>query len=201
MFVKFTGILAVIGFTLALAACGAEATPSPAARAEEIPVEPQPLALAETPAPTPPPAASPTVDPLEWQPVELPEAGLRLIAPPGWQGLEDGGYWSDVSGERLSVSVQPLPAGAQPRGVFLPEEFDLVETRSLSTGLGMADCLQIAITRQHGQATTTRYEWHILVNSGDRPAVDFSASAASSSVLAELRPLLEKLAQTASWIP
>lgn len=200
---KFLAVLIAPCLLLTLAACAGNAT-SPAAPAVgpastgEIVFPGETL---EPATPTVAPTFTPTLDPAAWQPVELPDAGLQLIAPPGWQALEDGGYWSDDSGARISVSVMDLPAGANTRGAFLPEEFELVQTRSLSTGLGMGECLLIAITRHHGQSSTIRYEWHILVNSGDHPAVDFYASTSSMDALVELRPQLERLAKAAAWLP
>jgi hypothetical protein len=199
MFAKPLAALAIIASIWALAACSGDPRPAASLQSTETTEQTQPAAPALNEASPEP--ATPTVDPQAWQPVELPDAGLRLNVPPGWQALEDGGYWSDPSGARLSLSVMSLPANTQASGVFLPEEFDLVESHSFSTRLGLGDYLLISITRQHGQSTTTRYEWHILINNGDHPAVDFYASAASQSVLEQLRPQLERLAQAACWLP
>jgi hypothetical protein len=144
--------------------------------------------------------ASPTPDALAWQSAAVPEAGLTLLVPPGWQELEDGGYWSPQAGVRLSVSTLYLPPGTPLSTAFLPEgEYDVFEGRSFASGLGMAEYLGIAVYRSERQANPGRYELHILVSSGDHPAVDFTASAPSRLEVESLRLALERLAAEAAW--
>lgn len=159
-----------------------------------------PAVVELTPDPTAMPAPTPTPDPLAWQPLEVPEAGLTLLVPPGWQALEDGGYWSPDAGARLSVASLVLPPGMPLSVAFFPDgEYDVLEGRSFASGLGMAEYLGIAVYRSERQANPGRYELHILVSSGDHPAVDFSASAPTLEQVEALRPLLEQLASEAGW--
>lgn len=190
--------LTLIALLFGLTACSGQTSPSPYFLPKVAAVTSQ--ATLPDPVQTEAPPTA-TLDPTGWQTVELSDARLRLSVPPGWQELEDGGYWSDISDARLSLSVQELPAGVSAMDFFLPEEYELAQTGSLATGLGLGDCVQINIIRQNEHSTTTRYEWHILVGRGDHPAVDFYASAASPDALERLRPHLERLAALASWLP
>lgn len=146
------------------------------------------------------PTLTPTTDPLAWQRIDLPDVGLSLLAPPDWQALEDGGYWSPAAGSRLTVTVLALPENSQSWEPFLPAEYDLLDEDTFATGLGMGDCLKIAVIRRASQTDPRRFEMHILVNSGDHPAVDFSAISTSETGLDDLRPQLEKLATGAKWL-
>lgn len=160
----------------------------------------QPDEIALSPESTASPAASPTPDLLAWQSAAVPEASLTLLVPPGWQELEDGGYWSPQAGVRLSVSTLYLPLGTPLSTAFLPDgEYDVFEGRSFASGLGMAEYLGIAVYRSERQANPGRYELHILVSSGDHPAVDFTASAPSRLEVESLRLALERLAAEAAW--
>lgn len=198
MHTRSLAALTLFALLFGLTACSSQVTPSPYT-APRLSVSIAPVTQAR---PTQTEAApTATLDPTGWQMVELPDAKLRLSVPPDWQALEDGGYWSDISGARINLSVQELPPGISVMDFFLPEEYELVQTLSMATGLGLGDCLQINITRQNEQSTTRRYEWHILVNRGDHPAVDFYATTSSPDALDRLRPQLERLAELASWMP
>lgn len=150
--------------------------------------------------PEPSPEPSPSSDPLAWRRVEVPESGLTLLVPPEWQALEDGGYWSPEAGARVSVSALALPPGTPLSAAFLPgDEYDVFEGRSFASGLGMGEYLGIAVYRSDRQANPGYYEVHILVSSGDHPAVDFAASAPTLEAVEALRPALERLAAEARW--
>jgi len=191
MAVRILIILAAALGLLFSAGCNAT-PPDPASR--------QPGEIALSPDPTAAPAPLPTPDPLAWRPAAVPEASLLLLVPPGWQELEDGGYWSPQAGMRLSVSLLFLPLGTPLSTAFLPEgEYDVFEGRSFASGLGMAEYLGIAIYRSERQTNPGRYELHILVSSGDHPAVDFTASAPTLLDVEALRPALERLAAEAAW--
>lgn len=187
---RFWLVLVVLLLLIALAACSDPAAPAPAT---QLP--------ARLPGPVLPAATlTPTSDPFGWQPIELPEVGLRLVAPPDWQVLEDGGFWSPASGARLMVTVLTLPDGAQNWDAFLPTDYDLLADETFASGLGLGDCWKIAVLRRPSQSAPRRFELHILVNSGDHPAVDFSASDVSEDNLDLLRPQLEYLAASARWM-
>ena len=157
-----------------------------------------PAAPALTPEPLPEP--SPSTDPLAWRRGEVPEAGLTLLVPPEWQALEDGGYWSPEAGARVSISALALPPGTPLSAAFLPgDEYDVFEGRSFASGLGLGEYLGIAVYRSDRQANPGYYELHILVSSGDHPAVDFAASAPTLEAVEALRPALERLAAGARW--
>lgn len=198
MHARSLAALTLLALLFGLTACTDQAAPSPYT-APRLSVSIAPVTQTSPVQTEAAPTA--TIDPTGWQTVELSDAKLSLSVPPDWQELEDGGYWSDISGARINLSVQALPPGISVMDFFLPVEYELVQSTSMATGLGLGDCLQINITRQNEQSNTTRYEWHILVNRGDHPAVDFYATASSPDALERLRPQLERLAALASWLP
>lgn len=181
---RLVSIVTLLAVAAAISACGGDVIPLDQRQPGSLPLTPE----------------APTADPQAWQPVALDEFGLALQAPPGWQSLEDGGYWSPAGGERLSASVQALPIGAPLWNTFLPaDEFDVLESRSFASGVGMGEYLVIAVYRSVRQTTPHHFEMHILVNSGDHPAVDFSASAPTLEAVESLRPAVERLAAEAGW--
>lgn len=158
----------------------------------------QPAVVALTPEPSPEP--TPTPDLLAWRRVAVPEAGMTLLVPPEWQELEDGGYMSAENDARLSVSALALPLGTPLSAAFLPDDdYDVLEGRSFASGVGMGEYLGIAVYRSERQANPGYYELHILISSGDHPAVDFSVSAPTLLAVEALRPTLERLAAGARW--
>ncbi|GAP16006.1 hypothetical protein LARV_03801, partial [Longilinea arvoryzae] len=105
-----------------------------------------------------------------------------------------------ASGARLMVTVLTLPEDAQNWDAFLPMDYDVLDTETFASGLGLGDCLKIAVLRRPSQSAPRRFELHILINSGDHPAVDFSASDLTEEGLNLLRPQLEHLAENARWM-
>ena len=183
---------------LLLAACGATSTPAATPGMTE---EPTAVSTA-VPAPT----ALETVAPVG-EPVEIPEAGLSVQPPAGWERLEPDWVWAapEVEGQRVGLDWADLQPPAEAEAALLPAGAQVLSSEAAGVPWGQARRVTLEVygpaEAGQGQAPVTAVEMHVLVvtsEGGQRRGYDFYASAPTADELAALQPVLDALVQSAT---
>jgi len=201
---------------LLLAACGATSTPAatsvitdeliaePTAEPSATPVISEEPTAVSTAAPAP--TALETVAPVG-EPVEIPEAGLSLQPPAGWQRLEADWAWAapEVEGQRVGLAWAELQPPAEPEAALLPTGAQILSSEPAAVSWGQARRVTVEVygpaAEGEGQAPVAAVETHVLVvttEGGLRRGYDFYASAPTAADLEALQPVLDAMGQSAA---
>lgn len=188
--------------SLLLAACGAgptpEATPTTALPPTAVPTALPPTAPATAAAGTPATTGGR---------VGIPEAGLSLAPPAGWDRLEPDWAWMppEIDWQRVGVKWIDLQPPAEPEAALLPGNSEILSSEAAAVPWGDARRVTLVVygpaEAGQGQGQVETVETHILVvttQGGQRRAYDFYASAPAAEELAGLDPVLEALVQSAA---
>jgi hypothetical protein len=166
------------------------------------------VAEAETPIPTalPAPTALETVAPVG-DPIQIPEAGLTVVQPAGWERLAPDWIWAapEVEEQRIGLQWAELAPPAEPEAVLLPANSQILDSQPVDVPWGQARRVTVevygAAEAGQGQAPVQAVEIHILVVTsldGQRRGYDFYASAPTAEQLAPLQPVLDAVVQSAA---
>ena len=196
---------------LLLTACGATSTPAaapvitggPTAGSAAAPVITEEPTAVSTAAPAP--TALETVAPVG-EPVEIPEAGLRLQPPAGWERLEPDWAWAapEVEGQRVGLAWAELQPPAEPEAALLPAGAGILSSEPAAVSWGQARRVTVEVygpAEGEGQAPVAAVETHVLVvttEGGLRRGYDFYASAPTAGDLEALQPVLDAMIQSAA---
>jgi hypothetical protein len=142
---------------------------------------------------------------LTYESVELPEAGLTVEAPEGWQRAESEPVWTTDDGAlKLGVNWVDLEPPMELEAALLPMPSQVLESSPVDVAWGSGRSFTVevysAATEGQGQAPVVAFETHILVSleqGGGRRAFDFYASAPTREELVALQPALDHLLYSA----
>jgi hypothetical protein len=153
--------------------------------------------------PTPPP-----VQEVVFQPMSIPEAGLTVQVPSGWQQTASAWAWSpDESGRTIvGVAWMDLEPPVIPEAAMLPKGAQILDSEEVTLGWGNGRRFLLEVYAEDAQATGGKapvqaVELHTLVVvelDGARRAFDLYASAPTASELDALKPVLRHMLDTSA---
>lgn len=139
--------------------------------------------------------------------VGIPEAGLSLQPPVGWERSESHWAWMPpgVEGQRVGLDWVELQPSVEPEAALLPGNSQVLSSEVVAVPWGQARWVTLEVRGSaeggQGQAPVVAVETHVLVatvEGGRRRGYDFYASAPTAEALASLQPVLEAMIQSAA---
>jgi hypothetical protein len=133
--------------------------------------------------------------------VEIPEAGLTLAVPFGWQQLDEEPAWSPTGDgeERIGVSWCHILSAVKPEAALLPDDGLVVSSVPIALGWGTGWQYVLAnyssgVAGPDSGAPASSIEIHTIVAMVDgetQLAYDLHAIAPTEDLLAALKPVLD----------
>jgi hypothetical protein len=142
---------------------------------------------------------------LAYETVELPEAGLSVEIPEGWQRVDSEPVWTADGGTiELGVNWVDLEPPTEMEAALLPSPSQVLESSAVDVVWGSGRSFTIEVygpaAEDEGQAPVEAYETHVLVSleqSDGRRAFDFYASAPTWEEMTPLVSILDHLLYSA----
>jgi hypothetical protein len=138
---------------------------------------------------------TPKVTPQPGEQVAVPDIGMTLTVPAGWQ-RQDGWTWvpaKGAEGMRLGLAWADRTPGQEAEALFFPPSSQVLgRTEEPELSWGTAATYRLAVLVLGGEGQVERYEVHVLVRGTDR-YYDFWASAPTEIDLTAIEPALQEL--------
>jgi hypothetical protein len=199
------GMVMGLVLVLGLAGCGAfgsQGAPADPTGTVESPTEPQttltPVLLA-----TPVPAG-------DYAPVAIPDAGLQVDVPAGWQRQAEAWVWQPQGDDerRIGVAWMELPPPQEVEAALLPESAQTLVSDVVEFEIGEGRRFLIEVYEPAAEGSTEQgavrsVELHVLVVSvqeGRRIGYDLYATAPSRELLSTIEPVFEHMLASVTFL-